>query len=81
VENLHVRLRVHEVIPSCAPSPDMLAIWHDPAELDTAQNSGGLREGFIDVPLIVVALGVVLGTAGALLGKGLAAAFGSRSTP
>jgi len=59
----------------------MLAIWHAPAELDRAQNSGGLREGFIDVPLIVVALGVVLGTAGALLGKGLAAAFRSRSTP
>jgi hypothetical protein len=50
----------------------MLAIWHDPVELERLRNSGGLREGFVGVPLIVVALGVVLGLAGALLGKGMA---------
>jgi len=50
----------------------MLAIWHDPATLDEWRSSGGLDEAFIDVPLKVVALGVAMGIAGALLGKGVA---------
>ena len=57
---------------SIAGTAVMLAIWHDPATLREWQNSGGLDEAFIDVPLKVVALGVVLGSAGALAGKALA---------
>lgn len=47
----------------------MLAIWHDPAVMDAWQRSGGLDEAFVDVPLKVVVIGGVLGTAGAVLGK------------
>ena len=56
----------------------MLAIWHDPATLDAWRRSGGLDEAFIDVPLKLVALSATLGCAGALVGKGMAAALRSR---
>ena len=49
----------------------MLVIWHDPATLDEWRRSGGLDEAFIDVPLKVVAFGVAIGIAGAVLGKAL----------
>ena len=55
----------------------MLAIWHDPATLSEWRNSGGLDEAFIDVPLKVVAIGAVMGIAGALLGKGAAVQLNS----
>ena len=48
----------------------LLAIWHDPATLNAWRNSGGLDEAFIDVPLKLVAVGAVIGTVGALVGKG-----------
>ena len=54
---------------SIAGTGAMLAIWHDPATLGEWRNSGGLDEAFIDVPLKVMAIGAVIGTAGALLGK------------
>ena len=57
----------------------MLAIWHDPATLNAWRNSGGLDEAFIDVPLKVVALGVAMGTAGALLGKDVRSLSGDYS--
>ena len=47
----------------------MLAIWHDPETLQNGRNSGGLDEAFLVVPLIMVAVGAVMGTAGALLAK------------
>ena len=47
----------------------MLAIWHDPATLQAWRSSGGLDEAFIVVPLIMVAIGGVIGSAGAVLGK------------
>ena len=47
----------------------MLAIWHDPATLQAWRSSGGLDEAFIVVPLIMVAIGGVIGFAGAVLGK------------
>jgi hypothetical protein len=50
----------------------MLAVWHDPATLDAWRRSGGLDEAFIDVPLKLIALGVVIGALGAVLGKGVA---------
>ena len=50
----------------------MLAVWHDPATLDAWRRSGGLDEAFIDVPLKLIALGAVIGTLGAVLGKGVA---------
>jgi hypothetical protein len=49
----------------------MLAIWHDPATLQEWRNSGGLGEAFIVVPLIMIVIGAVMGTAGALLAKGI----------
>jgi hypothetical protein len=50
----------------------MLAVWHDPATLDAWRRSGGLDEAFIDVPLMLIALGVAIGTLGAVFGKGVA---------
>jgi hypothetical protein len=55
---------------SIAGTTVMLAIWHDPETLEAWRSSGGLEEAFIDVPLKLVAIGMVLGVAGALLGKG-----------
>jgi hypothetical protein len=52
----------------------MLAIWHDPT-LDAWRRSGGLDEAFIDVPLKIVAIGAILGSGGALFGKGMAVAL------
>lgn len=54
---------------SIAGSAVMLAIWHDPATLDAWRRSGGLDEAFIDVPVKLVAIGAVMGFAGALLGR------------
>jgi hypothetical protein len=56
---------------SIAGAAVMLASWHDPAALEARRNSGGLQEDFINVPLMLVAISVVLGIAGALLGKGV----------
>jgi len=53
----------------------MLAIWHDPATLDAWRRSGGLDEAFLDVPLKIVAIGAILGSGGALFGKGMALAW------
>ena len=50
----------------------LLAIWHDGATLEAWRSSGGLDEAFIDVPLKVVALGVVFGAIGAMPGKAAA---------
>jgi hypothetical protein len=47
----------------------MLAIWHDPATLQAWRSSGGLEEAFVGVPVILIAIGTVVGFAGALLGK------------
>jgi hypothetical protein len=52
----------------------MLAVWHDSATLDAWRRSGGLDEAFIDVPLKLVAIGAILGSGGALFGKGMAVA-------
>ena len=47
----------------------MLAAWHDPATLGEWRRSGGLDEAFVDVPLKIIAFGIVMGMAGAVLGK------------
>jgi hypothetical protein len=60
---------------SIAGTTVMLAIWHDPETLEAWRSSGGLEEAFIDVPLNLVAIGMVLGVAGALLGKGASIAL------
>jgi hypothetical protein len=49
----------------------MLAVWHDAATLEEWRRSGGLEEAFIDVPLILIALGITMGIPGAALGKGV----------
>ena len=46
-----------------------IAIWHDPSTLRAIQNSGGLDEAVWAVPLLLLPIGLVTGTAGALLGK------------
>lgn len=48
----------------------MLAVWHDPATLAEWRRSGGVDEALIYVPLIVIALGIMIGIVGAALGKG-----------
>jgi hypothetical protein len=48
----------------------MLAVWHDPATLAEWRRSGGVDEALIDVPLKVIAFGIMMGIAGAALGKG-----------
>lgn len=60
---------------SIVGSGAMLAIWHDAATLEAWRNSGGLDEAFVVVPLMLVAIGAVMGFAGALLGKFAAALF------
>jgi hypothetical protein len=57
---------------SIAGTGAMLALWHDPATLHEWRNSGGLDEAFVDVPLKLVAIGTVMGSVGALLGKAIA---------
>jgi len=54
---------------SIAGTGAMLAIWHDPAIVEQWRRSGGLREAFIDVPLKLIAIAVVIGAAGAVFGK------------
>ena len=56
---------------SIVGSAVMLAIWHDLTTLDAWRSSGGLQEAFVDVPLKVMAIGAVLGLAGAVIGKGI----------
>jgi hypothetical protein len=57
---------------SIAGTGIMLAFWHDPATLNAWRQSGGLDEAFVVVPLIMVAVGAVMGTAGAVLGASVA---------
>ena len=45
-------------------------MWHDPATLEEWRRSGGLGEAFIDVPLELIALGLMMGIPGAALGEG-----------
>lgn len=56
---------------SIAGAAMMLAMWHDPATLEEWRRSGGLDEAFIDVPLMLIALGLTMGIPGAALGKGM----------
>lgn len=56
---------------SSAGSAVLLGIWHDPATLRAWQNSGGLDEAFIGVPLLLIPISLVSGVAGAVAAKGL----------
>jgi hypothetical protein len=60
---------------SIVGSSVMLTIWHGPATLEAWRRSGGLDEAFIDMPLKIVAIGAILGSGGALFGKGMAVAL------
>jgi hypothetical protein len=62
-------------IGSVAGTAGMLAIWHDPATLHAWQASGGLDEAFWGVPLLLVPISVVTGTAGAVVSRLLALPF------
>jgi hypothetical protein len=53
---------------SIAATAVMLAIWHDPATMVAWQTSGGLDEALVFVPLLLVpVIGIVTGTAGAVV--------------
>jgi hypothetical protein len=46
-----------------------LAIWHDPATLSAVEGSGGFAEALWGVPLLLIPIGVVTGTTGAIAGR------------
>jgi hypothetical protein len=46
-----------------------LAVWHDPATLAAVDGSGGLAEALWGVPLLLVPIGLITGTAGALAAR------------
>jgi hypothetical protein len=58
-------------VVSSVGSGVLLAIWHDPATLRAWQNSGGLDEAFVVVPILLIPISLVCGTAGAAAAKGL----------
>jgi hypothetical protein len=60
---------------SAAGTAGMLAIWHDPATLHAWQASGGLDEALWGVPLLLVPISLVTGTAGAVMSRLLALPF------
>jgi hypothetical protein len=46
-----------------------LAIWHDPVTMWAIQNSGGLDEALWFVPLLLIPIGLITGTGGAIAGR------------
>jgi hypothetical protein len=52
-----------------------LAIWHDPQTWRAIQGSGGIEEALYGVPLMLVPIGVIVGTAGATAGRTAAAIY------
>jgi len=46
-----------------------LAVWHDAEIMRAIEGSGGLDEALTVVPVLLMLIGAVTGTAGALLGK------------
>ncbi len=48
----------------------LLAFWHDPATLSAIQQSGGLDEVFL-LPLMLMLPGVLVGTAGGMIGAAM----------
>ena len=56
---------------SSARATIMLAIWHDPQTMQTIRNTGGLNELLWGIPLELILIGAICGTAGAVLAKTL----------
>jgi hypothetical protein len=54
---------------SAAGTLACLAIWHDPGTLTAVRSSGGLAEALWGVPLLLVPLGLITGTTGAIAGR------------
>jgi hypothetical protein len=46
-----------------------LAVWHDPVTLRAVEGSGGLAEALWGVPLLLVPIGLITGTAAALAAR------------
>jgi hypothetical protein len=46
-----------------------LAVWHDPATLRAVEGSGGFDEALWGVPLLLIPIGFVTGTTGAIAGR------------
>jgi hypothetical protein len=46
-----------------------LAVWHDPATLRAVEGSGGLAEALWGVPLLLIPIGLVTGTTGAIASR------------
>jgi len=54
---------------SAAGTLACLAIWHDPETLRAIQGSGGLAEALWGVPVLLLPIGLVTGTTGAIAGR------------
>ncbi|MEP7308122.1 MAG: permease prefix domain 2-containing transporter [Acidobacteriota bacterium] len=54
---------------SAAGTAVCLAIWHDPGTLTAVRSSGGLAEALWGVPLLLVPIGLITGTTGAIAGR------------
>ena len=52
-----------------------LALWHDPQTWRAIDGSGGIEEALYGVPLMLVPVGVLVGTAGAAVGRTAAAIY------
>jgi hypothetical protein len=54
---------------SAAGTAACLAMWHDPATMTAIRSSGGLEEALWGVPLLLVPIGLITGSAGAIAGR------------
>ena len=54
-----------------------LAVWHDPQTWRAIQGSGGIEEALYGVPLMLVPVGSIVGTLGAMVGRTAAAIYGA----
>ena len=54
---------------SAAGTVACLAVWHDAETLRAVQGSGGLAEALWGVPLLLVPIGLITGTIGAMAGR------------
>jgi hypothetical protein len=56
-------------VASSAGALICLAVWHDPDTLLAAQQGGGLGEALWGVPLLLIPIGFITGTTGAIAGR------------
>jgi hypothetical protein len=64
-------------VMSVAGAALLLAIWHDPQTQAAIAGSGGLAEVFV-LPFVMIIPAVIVGTAGALLGRAVSTTYSPR---